>query len=256
MFNKIPQPNLQFNSERSLAILLGVVILSLGLVFITLAWTDPTEEPPGGNVSAPINVSGTAQVKEGRLGIGTAGGTDSGYDVSIGGDGIHDGAKVAGTGYFEDEICLGSDTNCITDWPSGGGGNQDLSSSRSGDTVYINITDGSNTSFTDNYEANTNDIDYVDNAYFDNTNDNLELERTDNVTVSADLSPLDNRYVQDLPGAGYGLYYDGANDLNVRAGTGISSSADEITFDCSEVAGTNLSCSGETLNASGGGTDD
>lgn len=95
MFNKVPN-FLQFNLERNLAILLGVVILSLGLVFITLAWTEPSQGPPGGNVSAPINVSGTDQAKSGRLGVGTAGGTDNRFDVSIGGDGVHDGLKVSG----------------------------------------------------------------------------------------------------------------------------------------------------------------
>ncbi|MFH1171003.1 MAG: fibronectin type III domain-containing protein, partial [bacterium] len=31
------------------------------------AWTEPTQPPPGGNVAAPLNTSGTAQIKSGNL---------------------------------------------------------------------------------------------------------------------------------------------------------------------------------------------
>jgi hypothetical protein len=47
--------------------------------------------------------------------------------------------------------------NCVTD--DTGTDNQNLGSSRSGDTVSISIDDGSGTSFTDNYEANTDNQD-------------------------------------------------------------------------------------------------
>lgn len=42
------------------------IVLSLGIGY-ALAWTAPTVTPPGGNVSAPINTSGTAQTKAGAL---------------------------------------------------------------------------------------------------------------------------------------------------------------------------------------------
>lgn len=48
-------------------IIIGV-FLAIGLSVI--AFTEPAVAPPGGNVGAPINVSGTAQTKAGKLNIG------------------------------------------------------------------------------------------------------------------------------------------------------------------------------------------
>ena len=48
----------------------GVVILGLvvgvSIQFVT-AWTEPTEAPPGGNLSAPVNTGETGQIKQGNL---------------------------------------------------------------------------------------------------------------------------------------------------------------------------------------------
>lgn len=44
------------------------LILGLSLQFVK-AWTEPTEDPPGGNVGAPINTSIIEQLKIGALGI-------------------------------------------------------------------------------------------------------------------------------------------------------------------------------------------
>lgn len=44
------------------------VVLSFGISY-ALAWTAPTTTPPGGNVSAPLNTSATAQMKAGPLTI-------------------------------------------------------------------------------------------------------------------------------------------------------------------------------------------
>ncbi len=60
MTNKIFSP---------LKILTLAVVLSFGLSYV-YAWTAPTQSPPAGNVSAPINTSATAQTKAGRVGIG------------------------------------------------------------------------------------------------------------------------------------------------------------------------------------------
>lgn len=46
------------------------IVLSFGLSY-ALAWTAPTAVPPGGNVSAPINTSGTVQTKTGGFNIAT-----------------------------------------------------------------------------------------------------------------------------------------------------------------------------------------
>jgi hypothetical protein len=45
------------------------------------AWTDPTLAPPGGNVSAPVNVSSSKQIKAGSLGVGGA--DPVGYGMSV-----------------------------------------------------------------------------------------------------------------------------------------------------------------------------
>ena len=52
----------------------AVVLLTLGLSIslqsLLAAWTSPTSAPPNSNVSAPINVSSTAQIKAASIGIG------------------------------------------------------------------------------------------------------------------------------------------------------------------------------------------
>ncbi|HHE76736.1 MAG TPA: hypothetical protein ENL27_02010 [Candidatus Parcubacteria bacterium] len=48
----------------------NIIILGLSLLIsggIIMAWTGPSEEPPGGNVAAPINVGRTTQEKEGGI---------------------------------------------------------------------------------------------------------------------------------------------------------------------------------------------
>jgi hypothetical protein len=46
------------------------VIVSVALpATVALAWTGPTSAPPSGNVSAPINVGTTDQIKNAGLGI-------------------------------------------------------------------------------------------------------------------------------------------------------------------------------------------
>lgn len=56
-------------------------------------WSSPSQQPPGGNVDAPIHVGAGTQFKQGSLGA--------------------------------NELCLGSD--CRTEWPAGGGGNSNIS---------------------------------------------------------------------------------------------------------------------------------
>ena len=57
------------NIIQSLKIITLALILSFGISYV-YAWTEPIVTPPGGNVSAPVNVSSTAQYKEGAFGIG------------------------------------------------------------------------------------------------------------------------------------------------------------------------------------------
>lgn len=60
----------QRNISQTLALCLGVFVLSFLIGLAVLAWTEPGAAPPGGNVSAPINVSNTAQRKTGALRVG------------------------------------------------------------------------------------------------------------------------------------------------------------------------------------------
>jgi len=50
---------------------LSIIIIVIGSIFLAngliLAWTAPTQSPPAGNASAPINVGSTGQSKEGNL---------------------------------------------------------------------------------------------------------------------------------------------------------------------------------------------
>ncbi|KKW08637.1 MAG: PE-PGRS family protein [Candidatus Kaiserbacteria bacterium GW2011_GWA2_49_19] len=71
---------------QSLKILILAIILSIGVSYV-YAWTGPTATAPDGNVSAPINVSATSQVKSGGLwvaSLGTDGGATFGGSVKIG----------------------------------------------------------------------------------------------------------------------------------------------------------------------------
>jgi len=67
-------------STKSSALILAVLITSLGLVLMVQAWTEPSGNPPEGNVAAPINVSGTNQTKDGRL---TVGGLTSNANINL-----------------------------------------------------------------------------------------------------------------------------------------------------------------------------
>lgn len=56
---------------KNIALILGVIILSLTLSYFVIAWTEPTAEPPAENIKAPINVGTNSQAKEGGLVLGT-----------------------------------------------------------------------------------------------------------------------------------------------------------------------------------------
>ena len=57
---------------RNLPIIVSVII---GIAFpaLSLAWTAPTSTPPRGDVSAPVNVGGVMQLKNGTLGVNALG---------------------------------------------------------------------------------------------------------------------------------------------------------------------------------------
>lgn len=52
-----------------ISLFISVFIMSFFVGYYVLSWTEPSSVPPAGNVSAPINVSATAQGKAGALGV-------------------------------------------------------------------------------------------------------------------------------------------------------------------------------------------
>jgi len=57
----------KYLQNNLLSFLLVVIFVSFFILTIGLAWTEPTSNPPGGNVAAPINVGTTTQAKAGPL---------------------------------------------------------------------------------------------------------------------------------------------------------------------------------------------
>ena len=55
------------NISKTIALVVGVLAMVFSISFIVWAWTEPGVIPPGGNVSAPINVGSTPQTKFGNL---------------------------------------------------------------------------------------------------------------------------------------------------------------------------------------------
>lgn len=69
--------------------------LSFGLSYV-YAWTAPTQNPPAGNVSAPINTSGTAQTKAGALTVG-------GFNISMA-DNYYTGVSITGENFSAGDL--------------------------------------------------------------------------------------------------------------------------------------------------------
>jgi len=114
---------------KSIALILGVLAMSILVGYFVLAWTEPGSIPPVGNVPAPLNVSLNAQSKEGALVVGAnssvttglivrygnvgIGTTEPGYKLDVSGNIRSTGtvyANANGAAYF----CGGDDT-CLYD---------------------------------------------------------------------------------------------------------------------------------------------
>lgn len=60
-------------SPKIVALTFGVLVISFLAAFYVVAWQEPTQAPPGGNVPAPLNVGPTGQSKAGGLILNTGG---------------------------------------------------------------------------------------------------------------------------------------------------------------------------------------
>jgi hypothetical protein len=55
------------SKTKSIALILGVLVMSLLIGYLIFAWTEPFQAPPGGNVAEPLNRSSNPQDKPARL---------------------------------------------------------------------------------------------------------------------------------------------------------------------------------------------
>jgi len=85
--------------ERYITVISFICIFIFFAAFFVFAWQEPTANPPGGNVYAPINTGPSDQFKSGRFGTYTSG-IDPNYGFTVGSGGI----KVTGDSYYEGNI--------------------------------------------------------------------------------------------------------------------------------------------------------
>jgi hypothetical protein len=106
---------------KSLLKRLVVAALALGAVAYAGAWSGPTQPPPGGNAAAPVNVSASAQSKQGTLGVGGLGVFGRAFVAAAGGYALPGNLALGVAGNVgADAYCDRSGLNCVA--TLGGGG--------------------------------------------------------------------------------------------------------------------------------------
>jgi hypothetical protein len=66
--NKLISPKIMVRVPHHItALTFGVLVISFAIAFYVVAWQEPTQAPPQGNVDAPINVGTEPQAKAGRI---------------------------------------------------------------------------------------------------------------------------------------------------------------------------------------------
>ncbi|PIS17408.1 MAG: hypothetical protein COT59_00860 [Candidatus Nealsonbacteria bacterium CG09_land_8_20_14_0_10_42_14] len=105
-------------SSKIIALTFGVLTLVFLAAFYVVAWQEPTEAPPGGNVPTPLNVGNVGQEKVGGLILNT-GGAEYGLIIDQGevciGDDCRDAWPEAGIGIPSGMIAM-FDTSCPSGW--------------------------------------------------------------------------------------------------------------------------------------------
>jgi len=56
------------NFQKFILLMAGVLAMSILIGYLVLAWTEPSQNPPQGNVPAPLNVGSIEQIKSGTIG--------------------------------------------------------------------------------------------------------------------------------------------------------------------------------------------
>ena len=89
----------QIVSPKVIALVFGVLVISFAVAFYVVAWQEPSQAPPGGNVAAPLNTGSAGQSKAGGLILNT-------------------GGAVNGLIIDKGNLCLGA--SCRNTWPETG----------------------------------------------------------------------------------------------------------------------------------------
>jgi len=63
-------------SYKLVALMFGVLVIFFAIAFYAMGFAEPTVNPPGGNVSLPLNTGNVGQSKEGGLILNTGGATN------------------------------------------------------------------------------------------------------------------------------------------------------------------------------------
>lgn len=84
-------------SPKIVALTFGILTISFLAAFYVIAWQEPSQAPPGGNVATPLNTSNIGQSKAGGLILNTGGATN-GLVIDKG------------------NLCIGTD--CRNTWPA------------------------------------------------------------------------------------------------------------------------------------------
>ncbi|KKS91555.1 MAG: hypothetical protein UV65_C0003G0008 [Parcubacteria group bacterium GW2011_GWF2_43_11] len=125
----------QIISPKIVALVFGVLVVSFAVAFYVVGWTEPTQAPPGGNVSAPLNTSSATQSKTGILeligGLRLPGGAGVGKVLTSDASGNVSWQSASGGYHFQKWTTSGTYSFTIPSgvtgimvevWGAGGGG--------------------------------------------------------------------------------------------------------------------------------------